>query len=293
MLSNQELLATGGTTGSIGADITGRNITTGLNPEDDIGNLPGSLTNFVGGITGRNIADAIREGALSQVELGELGLQATADAQRRLEETLAPFVGVGTGRLEQAINLFGPGAAQRVTQDPAFQAAAERAQTQLLAQQAARGRLGTAETAGGLSSALSNLGSDFLSRQRGDLLGAIQLGQASAAQQGASGLATGSRQAELQTQLGNILAASGVGQANALAQGSQNAAGLIGTVASIFSDRRLKRNISKYGKHKNYNTYRYQYLWSDTWFIGVMSDEVDPKVVSRVNGFDIVDYGAL
>ena len=64
----------------------------------------------------------------------------------------------------------------------------------------------------------------------------------------------------------------------------------------FLSDRRLKRNITKVGKYKDYNTYKYQYKHSDDWYIGVMAQEVqevNPDAVVESNGYLMVNYGAL
>lgn len=59
-----------------------------------------------------------------------------------------------------------------------------------------------------------------------------------------------------------------------------------------FSDARLKRDISPIGA----GWYRYRYIWSDDWQIGVMAQEVqktNPAAVHNIGGWLAVDYGAL
>lgn len=246
--------------------------------------------------SGRTGAEASLEGAQAQVRLGREALQAGREAEARLEQDLAPFVGMGTTAMQQGGQYFGPEAGQAVINDPAFQAAAQRQQLQTLANQAAGGRLGTAETGGAIQSGMMNLGSDFLSRQRGDILRQIQTGQASAAQQASSNLQASGRAADILTQIGAAQAAGGMGAAQAYGQGTSNMASVAGGLMSFFSDRRLKKNITKVGTHKGHNKYLYQYKGDDTWYIGVMSDEVKaakPQAVSDVGGFDCVNYGAL
>jgi hypothetical protein len=248
------------------------------------------------GFTGQLGAEAALEGARSQTALGREALGLNEETLQRLEQTLAPFVQAGLSVQDQASQLFGPQAGQAISQDPVFKQALERQQRQLINQQAARGRLGASETPLLLQSQGAQLGQDFLSRQRGDLLSALGLGQASAAQQASGGLQTGRRGSDLLTQIGNAQAAGGIGAAQSLGQGSSNVAGLAGSLFSLFSDRRLKRNTSKHGTFKGYNTYKYQYLNNDTWFIGVMSDEVkekNPDAVDQIGGYDVVNYGAL
>lgn len=254
------------------------------------------LGSMVDDFSGKTGAEASIEAAESQARLGREALALNDETLRRLEQTLAPFVQTAMTVRGQAADLFGPGAAQTVAQDPAFQQALRQQQRQILNRQAAGGRLGASETPLALQTSGAQLGQDFLSRQRGDILGALGLGQASAAQQAAGGLQTGQRGSDLLTQIGNAQAAGGIGAAQSFGQGAQNTAGLVGSIMSMFSDRRLKRNISKHGTYRGYNTYKYQYKNNDAWFIGVMSDEVkekNPEAISEIGGFDCVNYGAL
>ena len=74
--------------------------------------------------------------------------------------------------------------------------------------------------------------------------------------------------------------------------------GTAATVAAMFSDRRLKRNIVKIKEFvKGINLYIYEYLWSSTKHIGFMADEVKlilPQAVVRdESGFDKVYYGEV
>lgn len=72
--------------------------------------------------------------------------------------------------------------------------------------------------------------------------------------------------------------------------------GLFGLGANLikFSDRRLKKNIRAIGTYANGLTkYVFEYLWGDEQQTGVMADEVRhyrPYAVTRINGFDVVDY---
>ncbi len=63
------------------------------------------------------------------------------------------------------------------------------------------------------------------------------------------------------------------------------------------SDRRLKKDVTKVGKHENgLNLYRYRYVWGGPEWIGVMAQEValiHPKAIVPVNGWLAVDYGKI
>lgn len=62
--------------------------------------------------------------------------------------------------------------------------------------------------------------------------------------------------------------------------------------ASLFSDRRLKRNIRRIGTVKGYPWYAFNYVWGES-AQGVMADEVPSEFVSQRDGFAVVDYGRL
>jgi hypothetical protein len=64
------------------------------------------------------------------------------------------------------------------------------------------------------------------------------------------------------------------------------------------SDRRLKRNITKVGVlDGDIDLYRYQYLWSDEVFVGVMAQDLldirPDAVVLRPDNHFAVDYAKL
>jgi len=66
--------------------------------------------------------------------------------------------------------------------------------------------------------------------------------------------------------------------------------------ALAFSDRRLKRNIVKVGKHGPHNLYAFNYAWGGPQHLGVMAQEVQethPEAVTEVAGYLAVDYGRL
>jgi len=61
------------------------------------------------------------------------------------------------------------------------------------------------------------------------------------------------------------------------------------SLAALFSDRRLKRNIVALGG----GWYAYNYLWSDDLEIGVMADEQPQAAMEGPGGFMMVDYGRV
>jgi hypothetical protein len=71
-----------------------------------------------------------------------------------------------------------------------------------------------------------------------------------------------------------------------------------GTVATAFSDRRLKTDIERIGEREDgLGVYLFRYLWSPVQHIGVMAQEVlkvkPEAVIHTPSGFMAVDYGAL
>lgn len=74
-----------------------------------------------------------------------------------------------------------------------------------------------------------------------------------------------------------------------------------GGLAMMFSDRRLKKNISEaeISLHPRLKTYTFNYIWEDDGapkMIGHMADEVEklyPDAIRDVNGYKMVDYGRL
>lgn len=80
----------------------------------------------------------------------------------------------------------------------------------------------------------------------------------------------------------------------------QTALGVAGSLFSLFSDEKLKKNIKKIGEMDNgLPLYRFHYNWEDdssTPHIGVMAQEAaktNPDAVGNVGGYMTVDYGRL
>ena len=78
-----------------------------------------------------------------------------------------------------------------------------------------------------------------------------------------------------------------------IGQGAQAAASL----AALFSDRRLKRDIRALGQRGDHKWYSYEYVWGGGRTQGVMADEVlaiDPgAVIVHPSGYLMVDYGRI
>lgn len=135
--------------------------------------------------------------------------------------------------------LFGAGAGEAIMGDPVLQAMQNQISQQIMNQQAARGRAGAAETPGLLQQNLLANAQNFLSRERGDLLGALTAGENIAAGQRGQLLgATGFEQGLAQSQRGELLDLLGfgaglqrdIGQAGLT--GAAITSGLLGDIAN-------------------------------------------------------------
>lgn len=187
---------------------------------------PGEATEDVSGITAANAA---AEAARLQEEFAREALTEQDISQRRLEETLAPFVQFGTGLIPSYEGLFQGDVASSAAASPNITDLTAFADQLIMDNPAINPNARSILDTGALLNA-----PNLLSRERGDLLSALGLGQASAAQQAAGGLQTGQNRVDLLTQIGNVQAAGGIGQAQALGQGANNIVGLGTTLAQQF-----------------------------------------------------------
>ncbi len=121
-------------------------------------------------------------------------------------------------------------------------------------------------------------------------------GQAAATGQAASGMTSASNIANLLANQGQAIAGGQVAGGNV---GRQTFSEILGaaTVASKFSDRRLKKNIKQIGTRADgLNVYEFNYIWGGKRQVGLMAQEVQsiyPSAVSESNGFLMVDYSKV
>lgn len=188
---------------------------------------PGDITRGLSGITA---AEAQIAAARIQEALGREALTEQEQSQLRLEQTLAPFVGFGLSGINNYQQLFQPTVAESISASPTVSGLQN-----LGAQSVANNPFLAQLDPAGLQQSQLVSGIDLLSRERGDLLSQIALGQASAAQQAAGNLQTGAGRADLLSQIGNVRAAGGIGAAQSRAQGAQNLTGLGLTLAGMFA----------------------------------------------------------
>ena len=229
------------------------------------GGLLGGLGNLIGlasdYYTGDKTKDAVREASQLQAQMYERGIASAEAAQARLEAGLAPFAQFGVQALEplaaqtsqekplnpllqRASDLSMQGSQQflspEILENPLLKALQSDVTNRLMANQAARGKLGSGGTAKALQEALVPQAIQFGLQQAGlqqqdianlQALGATQedlgqrgienlfrsagIGQASAAQTGLSGVDTASTVGGLSGQLGGALAFDPLGRAQA------------------------------------------------------------------------------
>lgn len=273
---------------------------------------PGTLTSLVdpGDLAGTHSGKQARKAAEKAAREQEEGIQAGIAEQRRqfdiTQSNLQPFQEAGTAALgsqQDLLGLNGPeaqaAAFAALEQSPGQQFLRDRAQKNLLRNASAIGGLG----GGNVRSALVQQGVGFAQQDLQNQFG--RLGQLAGQGQSA---ATSIGQFGTQS-AGNIqqgLAASGQARASGIlgvqqadAQQQQQMQQTAATVASFFSDPKLKSNKKIIGRKNGFN------IWSWSWNelagtlglsgndTGVMADEVKiiaPNAVSERNGFMVVNY---
>ena len=111
-------------------------------------------------------AQSTQDSIAAQQSLLERQIQAAESAEARQREVLQPFVNAGTEGLSDLSSLVNdPNAqAEYITNNPFYQSLADDAQNRIFANQAARGKLGSGETAEALQTSLVLLGQDILNQ---------------------------------------------------------------------------------------------------------------------------------
>lgn len=262
---------------------------------------------IIDSITGADdAADAARSA-------GDIQAQATREAteeQRRqfdvTREDLQPYRQAGRSALPGLTDLVTNPQAQRsfIEDNPFFQSLAEDAQNRIFSNQAARGKVGSGETAEALQNSLLLLGSDLLNQNIAQRQNLVGMGLGAATRTGQFGAQATSNITDLITSGAAARAAGEIGAANAITQGRQ---GIIGAGANIgsaalmgplsLSDKRYKKDIKKVGEDdKGLNVYTYKYKGDDTTRIGHMAQDVKkkyPEAVKTIADMHMIDYDKL
>ena len=307
-----------------------------------------TIDSFTGG---KQAAKAARQAAEVQERAGERAITSQEETRDIARRDLDPFRRAGLSVLDQpggfSTSGFVPGEgaqpqgarpglqslitdpnAQRqfIENNPFFDALAQRSTDTLLANQAAKGKVGSGGTAEALQNSLVLLGSDLLNQNIQQRQNLLTLGQNAAAGQATSALQTGANIGNLMTGIGNVQAAGIVGARNAINQGRGGlidfATGLFGqktnfsgrntggggaggganaqtaaSLATALCDERAKENIEQVGIATNgLPLYRFNYKGDNVKHINFMAQDVEkvyPDAVIEKNGFKYIIEGKL
>lgn len=238
---------------------------------------------------------------------------------------LKPYAEVGAPALKQQralLGLSGPEAQKEaissIEQGAGFQAQVRQGEQALLQRASATGGLRGGNIQAALAQFRPQMLQNEIERQYGRLGGLTalgqtteqniaQLGQASAAGTATAGLRTGADIANLLAQQGAAIAGGELAQGQAFANVLNLPAQFLGMqygmkagtpgFSGIFSDRRLKRNITKIGTRPDgLGVYEFEYIWGGGRHIGMMAQEVKmvyPDAVGEINGYLTVDYSKV
>lgn len=160
---------------------------------------------------------------------------------------------------------------------------------------------------GGLAGVGGTVAQQLASAGRGSTEHIATLGQASAAGTGSAATYTGANVANLLQQQGAAQAGAELAKGQAFSNVLNLPAQLLGMqygtnvgtpgFGSIFSDRRLKRNIVKIGTRPDgLNVYEFEYVWGGGRQIGLIAQEVQgvyPDAVGEEGGYLTVNYSKV
>lgn len=268
-------------------------------------------TQVVGGIMQ---SEAASDAAGAQAAASQAGIEEQRRQFDMVRELLKPYVEVGTPALQQQQALIGLQGAEAqqaaiagLESSPLFQARVRQGEEALLQRASATGGL----RGGNIQAALAQFRPQMLQQeietQYGRLGGLTSLGQQSAAGVGTAGMQTGARVAGLYGDVGAAQAGKELAQGQAFANvlnlpaqflGMQYGA-KVGTpgFSNIFSDIRLKKNITRVGTRPDgLGVYEFEYVWGGGRKVGLMAQEVlgvYPDAVGESGGYLTVDYSKV
>ena len=259
----------------------------------------------------RDAAEAEAEAAAAQETQAD---KALAEYRRQFDisqENLAPWLEAGGGALSAQKDFLGLSGkeAQQAAYDnyqmsPGQEFLRKRGEKALVRQHAAIGGLG----GGRVRSALNQQGIGFAAQDFGNhynrLAGLSNTGQQTGQQLGSLGQNFASNSAQQYGMIGNARASGIYGGQQARAQGDSQFRETAGTIASYFSDKRLKNKIKKICDFKGFEIH--SWVWNKLHpdktqhgkkGFGVIAQEIEkliPKSVSvHSSGYKVVDYSNL
>lgn len=162
-------------------------------------------------------ADASEQAAETQAQATNLASIRQQEQFEQTREDLAPYRQAGREALPGLQNLVTDPNAQRefIQDNPFYETLADDAQSRIFENQAAKGKMGSGDTASALQDNLLKLGTDLLNQNISQRSNLVSMGQNAAAQTGQFGANAARSIADLRTQGANAQAAGTVGAANA------------------------------------------------------------------------------
>ena len=188
--------------------------------------------------TANKASKAAKNAAKTQVDSADRAIQSQEDALRQTRQDLAPYRDAGEAQLDPLGNLVDyqqnlatdPNAQRSYVQEnPFFKMLADDAQQRIFNNQAARGKVGSGETAQALQNSIMLLGNDLVNNNLNQTnsvfsnrLNIASMGGNAAARTGNATLGTANNISNLQTDKGNVNAAGIIGVNNARTDGINN-----------------------------------------------------------------------
>jgi hypothetical protein len=264
---------------------------------------------FLDSLTGSNQAKAAKNAAKQQERMAREGIGYRKEQSAIARQDFEPYAETGRqalGGLQDLVN--DPNTQLNYVQNnPFFEAMRNQASSTLLQNQAARGKLGSGQTAEALQNSLLSLGTNLVNQSIAQRQGLANMGfNASANQAGISERLGANVASDLQG-IGNVQAAGTIGAANARAAGTQNLLNTGLKIGSMFApskgkggsiaacDIRLKKDIVKVGKLDSglpLYSFRYKNDPKEQIYINVMAQDVEklkPEAIHEFEGFKYVN----
>jgi len=207
------------------------------------------MMKFMDAFSGRGQSRASQEAA-------DIQLKSAKRALGEYRSDLNPYVQAGYGAADDVRSLVGDPQAQMnlLANSPVFKSMLEQQNRGIMAQQAARGKMGSGDTRAAIQRGTIGLGGQFIDDQIGRYMPLLNQGQYATAN-------LADRGSQLMTDAANAEAAGVMGQAAGSAQGAQNMTTAASTIMSIFSDESLKKKIFTVGYHNELPVYTWE--WND------------------------------
>lgn len=208
--------------------------------------MPDPIVGTIAGVAGSVIgagkqADAAETASDAQVEAAQLGVDESRRKFNKVQKLLKPYRKAGKGGLGGQMDLLGlngpeaqANAIAVIEGGPQMAAMIEQGENAILQNASATGGLRGGNTQGALAGNRQQILSSLIESQYGKLGGLASLGQASAAQTGAAGQASGSEIANLLAQQGAATAGGALAQGQASANMWGNIAGGAGQIAGMW-----------------------------------------------------------